>query len=638
MVNAQAPVIKTQPQDGSYTVGATAALTVAAESPDGGELSYQWHRRGSAAEPWTAIGGATAASYPPPTAAAGTVFYYVRVTNTNNSVSGIKTAAANSSVATVTVTAPPTVNTQAPVIKTQPQGGSYTVGVAAALTVVAESPDGGTLSYQWHRRGSADEPWTAIGGATAASYPPPTAAAGTVFYYVRVTNTNNSVSGTKTAAANSSVATVTVTAPPTVNTQAPVITAQPQGGSYTVGATAAALTVAAESPDGGDLSYQWHRRGSADEPWTAIGGATAASYPPPTAAAGTVFYYARVTNTNNSVSGIKTAAVNSSVATITVTITETVVNAQAPVIKTQPQGGSYTVGAAAALTVAAESPDGGELSYQWHRRGSADEPWTAIGGATAASYPPPTAAAGTVYYYVRVTNTNNSVSGTKTAVTNSAAVTVTVTVVNAQAPVITAQPQGGSYAVGATAAPLTVTATSPDGGVLSYQWHKAEGNAWAPIEGATGPSYTPPTAAAGAYYVEVTNTNNSVSGAKTATTNSDPAVVTVTGAQDIGLGKWTPYDDYGLITMTMTKGEPGDPEVDIVISIEEGGILTFTAADGLENLRWSLNGEDVPGPRGGAQSIVIEAAKYVVGNYTLGLYAEKAGIPYSINIPFVVDN
>jgi hypothetical protein len=177
-----------------------------------------------------------------------------------------------------------------------------------------------------------EDPWAAISGATESSYTPPTAEAGAVSYYVEVTNTRNDVNGTKTASIDSNTATITVTV---VDAQAPNITVQPQAAAYNVGQTATALTVTAASRDGGELSYQWHSRTGNGE-WAPISGATDASHAPSTAAAGVVYYYVQVTNTNNNLSGITTASVDSNTATITVTV----VDAQAPDISAQPQAAS----------------------------------------------------------------------------------------------------------------------------------------------------------------------------------------------------------------------------------------------------------------------------------------------------------
>jgi uncharacterized repeat protein (TIGR02543 family) len=521
------------------------------------------------------------------------------------------------------------VNAQAPRIRSQPRSAGYMAGeAAAALSVTAESPDGGELSYQWYRSGSGG--WTAISGATERLYTPPTTAGGAVVYYARITNTNDRVIGIRTASTNSNLATVTVTA---VNASAPVISSQIQDAAYVVGEAAAALSVTAESPDGGVLSYQWHRAVTGSNGWTAIDGAAGSSYAPPTTAAGALSYYVRITNTNEGVSGISAAWVNSAVATVTVVA----VDARAPDISAQPQGGTYALNEAAALSVTATSPDSGVLSYQWHRSTSSatgSDGWEPVSGATAASYTPPTAAYGTVSYYVRVANTNSGASGATTTAVNSAPAVVVVARVNAQAPVIQTQPQDAAYYPNGSATPLSVTAEVSDGGTLSYQWHSRGASAagWTAITGATSASYPPSTASLGIvyYYVAITNTKTGLDGEPRTVTNSRVAKVDITtsGASGLQFTLWA-NDDGSLISNM--------PD-DLVISRSAGQILTIAAPGDLSNLQWSVNNTDIAGPRGAAQSIAIEAAKYAAGKYTLGLRAEKGGIPYSINISFMVDN
>jgi hypothetical protein len=122
------------------------------------------------------------------------------------------------------------------------------------------------------------------------------------------------------------------------------------------------------------------------------------------------------------------------------TLTASVItNAATPVIGTQPVGATYTKNASPvpALTVTAsisDSGSGGALTYQWYSNTTnSNGTGTSLGSATGAqtaSYTPSTATVGTVYYYVVVTNTNNSVNGTKTVSTtsNAAAVTVNTTI------------------------------------------------------------------------------------------------------------------------------------------------------------------------------------------------------------------
>jgi len=106
--------------------------------------------------------------------------------------------------------------------------------------------------------------------------------------------------------------------------------------------------------------------------------------------------------------------------------------------------------------------------------------------------------------------------------------------VAAMAPTITAQPASPIFYKGQKATALKVTAKSPDGGTLKYQWYSNTANSKTgakAISGATGASYTPPTKSAGIvyYFCRVTNTK---SGASPATKTADSKIVAVRVAAD----------------------------------------------------------------------------------------------------------
>lgn len=106
IVNAPAPAILTQPADAAVNVGAASpSLSVTASTYDDGELSYQWYSTDkNSTDGGTPIAGATGSAYSAPTQVPGTVYYYVVVTNTDNSKMGAKHASVTSSAAKVTVT------------------------------------------------------------------------------------------------------------------------------------------------------------------------------------------------------------------------------------------------------------------------------------------------------------------------------------------------------------------------------------------------------------------------------------------------------------------------------------------------------------------------------------------------------
>jgi len=211
----------------------------------------------------------------------------------------------------------------------------------------------------------------------------------------------------------------------------PKISAKPQAATYAVNGIATPLSVIAEVTDGGSLSYEWYSTTTAptsNDPLgkpplscTPIGGATSASYTPSTATAGTTYYYVEVTNTK----GGNATKITSGPAAVVVSN-----DAQTPNITTQPANVSISTNGTTTLTVVASVTDGGSLSYQWFKNGTASNSGgthvTGGSGATTASYTTPSLANGTYHYYCVVTNTNNSVGGNKVVTKASNAATVTV--------------------------------------------------------------------------------------------------------------------------------------------------------------------------------------------------------------------
>ena len=97
---------------------------------------------------------------------------------------------------------------QAPSITTQPESGSTQPVTAYPMTVVATSPDNGTLSYQWYSNTSnSNTGGTPINGETATTYNYSGGAAGqTYYFYVEVTNTIDDGAGDASSTAASNVA------------------------------------------------------------------------------------------------------------------------------------------------------------------------------------------------------------------------------------------------------------------------------------------------------------------------------------------------------------------------------------------------------------------------------------------------
>ncbi len=207
-----------------------------------------------------------------------------------------------------------------------------------------------------------------------------------------------------------------------------------------------------------------------------------------------------------------------------------------PVFSSHPVGVTANSGDTVTLSVGASAASG-TLSYQWYSNSTnSNTGGSQITGATQSSYSFTASAIGTVYYYCVVTNTDPStVAGTITATSNPAAVE-TNNLENAEAPVITAQPQdmfvksGSSFSFG--------VAASVTKGDLTYQWYVNDTDSnvgGATVAGATtaNHSFTATQVGTRYYYCVVTNTDNSVGGVKTAATVTRAAKVVATHADGV---------------------------------------------------------------------------------------------------------
>lgn len=205
-------------------------------------------------------------------------------------------------------------------IKTQPQNQVAVVGQTANMptfSVAVNDIKDAKLTYQWYSNttNSTDKA-TKIADATSNSYTVTSAnisSAGTTYFYVEISGTK----GTDTLKTiTSSIVSLTVSAVPAI-----VIETQPTSQTATTNQSTGlpSFSVTVKNIDNAQLSYQWYSNTSnSTSGGTVINGATSASYTVTSTdvtTATTKYFYVKVSGTIN---GVALTAVDSSVASLTV--------------------------------------------------------------------------------------------------------------------------------------------------------------------------------------------------------------------------------------------------------------------------------------------------------------------------------
>ena len=231
-------------------------------------------------------------------------------------------------------------NPKAPVITTDL---TTTAVTGTELRVVANAPDKGTLSYEWHKVSGGKD---SVVGSDSATYTARDAGE----YYVVVTNTRNNLTAT-TKSATCNVGTKVDAAEPKFDTDL-----------KSNGYIGDKLTVKATVTDKGTVSYQWYKNGMP------LLGETGESYTPTE----TGKYYVIATNTNNDVNGNKTNPKKSTECDVKAKTTITSDNA------------SLTITAPAKDATVADSKVTGtgvaQTGTTWQSSTTGNDPWSDFSG------------------------------------------------------------------------------------------------------------------------------------------------------------------------------------------------------------------------------------------------------------------
>ena len=248
-------------------------------------------------------------------------------------------------------------NPKAPVITTDL---TTTAVTGTELKVVANAPDKGTLSYEWHKVSGGSD--SVVGSSDTHT------ASDAGEYYVVVTNTRNSLTAT-TKSATCNVGTKVDAAEPKFDTDL-----------KSNGYIGDKLTVKATVTDKGTVSYQWYKNGMP------LLGETGESYTPTE----TGKYYVIATNTNNDVNGNKTNPKKSTECDVKAKTTITSDNASLTI--TAPAKDATVAGSKVTGTGVAQT------GITWQSSTTGNDPWSDFSGTNFAA---------TTYYRATVVLTAN---------------------------------------------------------------------------------------------------------------------------------------------------------------------------------------------------------------------------------------
>ncbi len=475
-----APVITSQPSGATYCQNVNAAaLSVTATAGGLGTLTYQWYSNSTNSNSnGTLLTGATSATYTPSTSTVGTNYYYV-VINNGGGAAGCSLLPSNA--VAVIVNDLPVINAIAL--------GAQTLCLNATpsnLSVTASTATGtiSSTGYQWYSNTTNSTSGASpIAGANNNTYTPPTNVAGSKHYFVVITNSFNCTTTTTVSGA------ILVNSLPTIATQ-PSISSQ----TKCLNEAFTALTVTAAAGSGSISKYEWYSNTTNSTSGGTLvatnnSSASTNSYTPLSSSPGVLYYYVTVYNTNG--------------CQITSNISAPFTVNDLPSISVQPSSSNQTAclnTATTDLTVNASAGSGNISSYTWYSTSniSGTPVWTVVATNTTSSttntYTPASNTVGTLYYYVRVTNSNGCIKA------SDASGSVTIN------PVAIITNQNDAYCSGT---PFSKTLTSGGSNTVpantTYSWNApvvtggitggAPGSAQTTLNGTlTNPTNTPQTA------------------------------------------------------------------------------------------------------------------------------------------------
>jgi len=482
--------ISNQPTDDNPISPAAASFTIAGSTLDSAPLTFQWQKseNGDGIN-YTPIGGATNATY-----TTGSTSYdndygdYYRCIVSAAGATNVTSSVARSLVQrTINITSQPTNTTGA-------VGGTENFGVAATTS----DNDAGDITYQWQVSITGGASWSNVStgsGGTTATYTTATLTQTEDEYQYRCLLSCPGATTLPSNAATLQIETVTVivstqpTGQTVDETQTATFTCLGGVTMSPVGGNAAQSSFDTESfatPTGGggggfegqshhepSVTYQWEKSDDGGSNFSNVGGATSASY-----TTGATTYAVD----HNDVYRCVISAVGAAVPVTTNQVTLVVERTYS--ITAQPSNVTANEGGTANFTITT-STSSGTPTYQWERSDDGGSNYSAVGGATSATYTTPTlvyATDGNDYYRCVA-----SLVGAAADITSNFAVITVLRVIS-----IGTQPQTQAVIEGGSGTFNIIASITSD--VISYQWQKSvdDGSNWSAIAGANASTYTTP--------------------------------------------------------------------------------------------------------------------------------------------------
>lgn len=298
-------------------------INVNVKREDTGVYEYQWYVANDSISEGEKILNATQSWYTPPKPIKGQdKYYYCMVTNNKNGKQSIsQTRHIKVYIDDNITNAAKPVNVKYAVDFLRQDYNQYEQ--PKPIVVMANSPDGGVLSYQWYHKIGMDNTPTGgelLEGETSNVFYPNNLADyekdGDVFithqYYCIVTNTRNDVKGVPIAMAAppSNVNVTILNEAPFTQALKPAIIHQPVNeAQLDIYGNVENLVVKAKSLDHGNLEYQWYKAKGLNDEGVIIQGATKSIYQPENLS-GVNYYYCKVVNRNDNAK-IKTGEIYS---------------------------------------------------------------------------------------------------------------------------------------------------------------------------------------------------------------------------------------------------------------------------------------------------------------------------------------